>query len=136
MAQFVVNIDVPDLDRAIAFYGQGLGLTLSRRLFEGTVAEMSGAPAKIYLLQKDAGTPPSTGSRVQRDYARHWTPVHLDFVVDDIAPALARALRAGAKLEGELETFDWGRQAVMSDPFGNGVCLIQWLNGGYDNAAD
>jgi predicted enzyme related to lactoylglutathione lyase len=127
---------VPDLERAIAFYGRGMGLALSRTLFEGTVAEMTGAPSTIYLLQKDAGSPPSSGSKQSRDYARHWTPVHLDFVVDEIEPALERALAAGAKLEGAVETFDWGRQAVMSDPFGNGVCLIQWLNGGYDAVED
>jgi len=71
---------------------------------------------------------------VQRDYARHWTPVHLDFIVDRIEPALERALAAGARLQGRLETFDRGHQAVMSDPLGNGVCLVRWLNGGYDNA--
>lgn len=134
--QFVVNVDVPDLERAVAFYSQAFGLTRSRSLFEGTVAEMTGAPATIYLLQKDAGSPPSSGSHGHRDYARHWTPVHLDFVVDEIEPALSRALQAGAKLEGAVEDFDWGRQAVMSDPFGNGVCFIQWLGGGYDRAED
>jgi predicted enzyme related to lactoylglutathione lyase len=131
-ARFLVNIDVPDLERAVAFYVRGMGLTLSRRLFGGTVAEMTGAPATIYLLQKEAGSPPLPGSGQRRDYARHWTPVHLDFIVDALEPALERALAAGAKLEGKVETFEWGRQAVMSDPFGNGVCLIQWLGGGYD----
>jgi predicted enzyme related to lactoylglutathione lyase len=131
-ASFVVNIDVPDLGLAVRFYAQAFGLTPSRFLFGGTVAEMTGAPATIYLLRKEAGSPPSPGSGQRRDYARHWTPVHLDFIVEAIEPALERARAAGAKLEGEVESFEWGRQAVMSDPFGNGVCLIQWLNGGYD----
>jgi predicted enzyme related to lactoylglutathione lyase len=131
-AAFVVNIDVPDLERAVAFYAQAFGLVRSRSLFEGTVAEMTGAPSTIYLLQKDAGSPPSPGSKQRRDYARHWTPVHLDFIVDALEPALERALAAGARVEGSVESFEWGRQAVMSDPFGNGFCLIQWLNGGYD----
>ena len=41
--QLYVNIDVDDVDRAIAFYTSGLGLTLARRLFGGAVAEMAGA---------------------------------------------------------------------------------------------
>jgi predicted enzyme related to lactoylglutathione lyase len=133
-AALVVNIDVPDLEQAVAFYAQAFGLVLARRLFDGTVAEMAGAAVPIYLLQKDAGSLPSPGSAAGRDYARHWTPVHLDFVVDRIEPALERASAAGAKLEGKVETFGWGRQAVMSDPFGNGVCLLQWRNRGYAEA--
>ena len=43
--------------------------------------------------------------------------------------------RVRAKLEAEPETFQWGRQALMSDPFGNGFCLIEWRNGGYAAAA-
>ena len=132
----LVNVDVPDLDAAIEFYGMGMGLKLGRRLFGGTVAEMTGAPAPIYLLWKEAGSAAASTLSQARDYRRHWTPVHLDFVVDDLDSALARALSAGARLEGEVETFDWGRQAVMSDPFGNGVCLVQWLNRGYDEVAD
>jgi len=132
----LINIDVPDLDAAIEFYGKGMGLTPARRLFEGTVAEMTGAPAPIYLMEKEAGTPPASTVPQGRDYRRHWTPTHLDFVVEDLDAALSRALSAGARLEGNVETFNWGRQAVMSDPFGNGVCLVQWLNRGYDEAAD
>ena len=44
---------------------------------------MSGAQAPIYLLEKAAGTPAAGATRQPRDYARHWTPVHLDVVVDD-----------------------------------------------------
>lgn len=132
----LINIDVPDLDAAIGFYGKGLGLVLARRLFDGTVAEMTGAPSSIYLMQKESGTPAAKGSAQIRDYRRHWTPTHLDFVVDDLDEALARALSAGARLEGEVQTFNWGSQAVMSDPFGNGLCLVQWRNRGYDEVTD
>ncbi|HEX7812527.1 MAG TPA: VOC family protein [Burkholderiales bacterium] len=134
--QLLINIDVPDLDAAVEFYSKGMGLKQERRLFGGSVAEMAGAPAPIYLLEKDSGTPASTGSSHLRDYRRHWTPAHLDFVVDDLDAALANALVAGAKLEGAVAIFRWGRQAVMSDPFGNGLCLVQWLNRGYDEEAD
>jgi len=53
---------------------------------------------------------------------------------DDIAAAARNALAAGAKLEGELPSFNWGRQATMSDPFGHGPCFVQWLGKGYGDA--
>jgi predicted enzyme related to lactoylglutathione lyase len=134
--QMAINIDVPDLGHAVSFYANAFGLRRARTLFEGTVAEMAGAPAPIYLLEKKAGTPWAPGSPHSRDYARHWTPIHLDFIVDDLNPALERALAAGAKSERGIEEFPWGRQAVLSDPFGNGVCLLQWLGRGYDEVAD
>ena len=53
--RLLINIDVPDLERAIGFYEQAFGLTLTRRLGPA-VAEMSGAQAPIYLLEKAADT--------------------------------------------------------------------------------
>ena len=52
---------------------------------------MSGAQAPIYLLEKAADTPAAGATRQPRDYARHWTPVHLDVVVDDVDAAVTRA---------------------------------------------
>jgi len=124
MAQLLVNIDVPDLDRAIDFYRAALGFTLKRRLFDDSVAEMTGASSPVFLLKKDAGS--------RRDYGRHWTPVHLDIVVADIAAAVARARAAGAILEGEPQTYEWGRIAFMADPFGHGFCLVQFVGRGYE----
>lgn len=129
-----INIDVPVLEAAIAFYEQGLGLRLQRRLFDGTVAEMRGATAPLYLLEKAPGSRPSAAAQ-GRDYRRHWTPVHLDFAVPDVDRAVERALRAGATLEGTVQTFVWGRLATLCDPFGNGFCLVQWYGGGYDAVA-
>lgn len=129
--QLYVNIDVDDLDQAIAFYS-ALGLRLSRRLFDGAVAEMTGASALIHLLRKAPG---SSTAGAARHYERHWTPVHLDFCVKDLDAALARALAAGAVLEGTVRASDWGRIATLADPFGHGLCLMQLAPGGYDLAA-
>lgn len=128
--QILVNIDVDDLGKAIAFYRDGLGLRLERCLFDNTVAEMSGASSTVHLLQKTAATVPAPGA-LPRDYRRHWTAVHLDFVVDDIEAALARARTAGAVLETGIGSCDWGRLATLSDPFGNGFCLLQLSADGY-----
>ncbi len=129
--ELLINVDVDDLETAIAFYQRGVGLRVGRRLFEGTVVEMLGASSPIYLMEKRPGALASANTSQLRDYGRHWTPVHLDFIVDDVAAAARNALAAGAKLEGELQSFRWGRQATMSDPFGHGLCFVQWLGKGY-----
>jgi len=130
----LVNIDVDDLARAEAFYRDALGLTAGRRFGDGGV-EMLGASSPVYLLRKASGTAASDGTSATRDYARHWTPVHLDFVVADLVAAIARAEAAGAKREGDVRTARWGRIATLADPFGNGFCLIEFLNRGYDEIA-
>jgi predicted enzyme related to lactoylglutathione lyase len=135
MMQLLVNVDVDDLERAIEFYRAALDLHLGRRLFGGSVAEMLGASSMIYLLAKPAGTLPWLQASSARDYHRHWTPVHLDFEVADIDAAVARAVAAGARLEHEPRSFEWGRLAMLSDPFGHGFCLLQFTDRGYDAVA-
>jgi len=130
--ELLVNIDVEDLERAIEFYTQALGLQPGRRLFAGSVAEMLGASAKLYLMAKPAGTPISPGSPQRRDYQRHWTPVHLDFVVEDVHAAVEKAQAAGARREGDIQTYVWGRMATLADPFGHGFCLLEFTGRGYD----
>lgn len=133
--QLVVNIDVDDLEKAVRFYAAALGLRPGRRLFEGTVAEMLGATSTIHLLSKQPGSTAVPDAALTRGYARHWTPVHLDFEVTDIDAAVARAVHAGARLEGEIQSFSWGHLATMSDPFGHGFCLLQLSANGYDEVA-
>ncbi len=128
--ELLVNIDVADLEMAIEFYVNGLGLRPGRR-FYGGIAEMLGASSTIYLLAKPAGSPASVSSSQRRDYQRHWTPVHLDFVVSDVHAAIQKARAAGAQLEGDTQTYAWGHIANMADPFGNGFCLIEFTGRGY-----
>ncbi|MBO9661513.1 VOC family protein [Dokdonella sp.] len=131
----LANIDVDDLDRAEAFYVDALGLRVGRR-FGGEVVELLGASSPLYLLRKDADSMAGDATSQRRDYRRHWTPVHLDFVVADLDAALQRALDAGAMLEGSPRTANWGRVATLADPFGHGFCLLQFLGRGYDEIAD
>ena len=133
MTGLLVNIDVEDLERATQFYCAALGLRVGRR-FEGWT-ELVGAAAPIYLLPKATGTAASPKSSETRHYRRHWTPVHLDFVVTDLNASLARAMEAGATLESEIETHAYGRIAMLADPFGNGFCLLQFTGRGYDEIA-
>jgi predicted enzyme related to lactoylglutathione lyase len=130
-----VCIDVDDLDAGIAFYTKALGLTTGRRAGDAW-AELLGAPVPLDLLAKPPGTAAfPTGTRALRAYERHWTPVHLDVVVDDVEAAVRRAVAAGAKVDQPIEARSWGRIAILADPFGHGFCLLQFEGRGYDDTS-
>jgi predicted enzyme related to lactoylglutathione lyase len=114
-----VYVEVADLERGIAFYCGALDLTLKRRLRPGWV-ELAGADVPVFLL----GVP--------RSFDRHWTPVHLDFIVSDLERSVERCRGHGASLECEIQVREWGRMANMADPFGNGFDLIEMGPRGYD----
>lgn len=134
MIQVLLNIDVDDIEAAARFYGDALGLRLGRRLGPDFV-ELMGAAVPIYLLANQRGSPPFPGAATGRSYERHWSPLHLDFVVEDIERAVARALGAGAKLEVPVREEPYGLLALLSDPFGHGFCFLQFLRRGYDEIA-
>ncbi|HEY9197970.1 MAG TPA: VOC family protein [Gammaproteobacteria bacterium] len=129
----IVNIDVPELAPAIEFYTAALGLTLTRML-DDDVAELTGATSVIYLLRHPPGSNPVSSHPLTRHYARHWTPVHMDFVVDDVARAARRALDAGAIQESDGVEWRGSNCISFSDPFGHGFCLIEFADQTY--AAD
>jgi catechol 2,3-dioxygenase-like lactoylglutathione lyase family enzyme len=126
-----ICIDVDDMARAIAFYTDGLGLRTGRRLGNDWV-EMLGAGSPIDLLLNASGTQPVKDQPAVRSYQRHWTPVHLDFVVDDIDAAVARLLAHGATLEAPVADRLYGRIAGLVDPFGHGLDLLEFKGRGYD----
>ena len=127
-----ICIDVDDLQRGIDFYTQGLGLRPGRRLDRDWV-ELLGAGSTIDLLANAAGSAPVAGGTLQpRNYARHWTPVHLDFVVDEIEASVARLVSLGAVLERPIQERRWGRMANLADPFGHGLDLLEFKGMGYD----
>lgn len=131
MLQLRICIDVSDLEAGIAFYRDALGLSLGRRL-GAKWAEMLGASSPLDLLAEAEGTAPSSRTTTVRDYGRHWTPVHLDCVVTDLAAAVQRAIAAGATLDHDIQPRKWGRIATLADPFGNGFCLLEFRGRGYE----
>jgi catechol 2,3-dioxygenase-like lactoylglutathione lyase family enzyme len=130
----IVNIDVPDLAPAIDFYCAALGLRLNR-VIENDVAELTGVSSEIYLLQNTAGSHSVTTLSTVRDYSRHWTPVHMDFVVEDVIEAAKQAVAAGATQESGCVEWRGSKCITFSDPFGHGFCLIQFAGETY-NADD
>ena len=125
----LINIDVPDAEIGVRFYVAAFGLKIGRR-FGDDFVELLGWEAPVYLLTKKAGTVGAGGDL--RRYERHWTPFHLDIVVDDVDDAVARAVAAGATLEAPASDTPYGRIAMLGDPFGHGFCLLQFNAQGYD----
>ena len=119
-------IEVTDAAAGIAFYCDGVGLTLQRRL-SPTWIELAGANLPIFLLANRPAT-----RKVERSYERHWTPVHLDFIVSDLDATVARLAALGGSLDRDIKLREYGRIANMADPFGNGFDLIEFSGAGYD----
>ena len=122
MMKTSVSIDVSDLKRAEVFYVEALGCKKIREQ-GSTMVVLSTENCDIYLLQKEAGTKPLVSSSVVRDYERHWTSVHLDFLCNNLDEHVSRILKLGGLHEGG-DSGDWGSIVYCADPFGNGLCLI------------
>jgi len=121
--RYSISIDVPQLDDGLRFYRDALGLAEISRPVASYVILKCG-DAEIGLIEKQAGTSPAAGADDVRRYERHWTPVHVDFHVDDFDGVLARALNAGGSCEQKFEGGARPPVAFCSDPFGNGFCII------------
>jgi len=118
-----VYIGVTDLQHGIAFYTQGLGLRLRRRLATNWV-ELEGASVPLFLLVSER----------PQEFSGPWT-VHLDFITDDLTLAVRQAQDAGVVLQRAIQERSWGSMANMADPFGNSFDLIAFAPGGYENIA-
>jgi predicted enzyme related to lactoylglutathione lyase len=115
-----ICIDVDDVDRAVEFYGRGLGLEISQHEKDWAKAILG---EQVFWIMK---IDPDPSGAISRDYKRHWTPLHLDFHVDDIDAVVKRALTAGGKLDREIQRNPDGVAiANLSDPAGNGIDIVQ-----------
>jgi predicted enzyme related to lactoylglutathione lyase len=121
--EYSVSIDVPHLDEGLRFYRDALGLTEIARPI-ATYVILKCGEAQIGILEKPAGTKPAKGADDIRRYERHWTPVHIDFHVDDLEAVLARVLNAGAICEQKFEMPGRPPIAFCSDPFGGAAVLL------------
>jgi uncharacterized glyoxalase superfamily protein PhnB len=131
MPEVHIYIEIDDLERGIEFYVDGLGLTVKRRLTERWV-ELAGAQMPIHLLARPEPEFESGEHVLQKVFSRHWTPVHLDFVVTGIEAVVQKLVSAGATLERPILERKWGRMANLADPFGHGLDLLEFKGRGYD----
>ena len=117
------TIDVPDIDAALAFYGGVFGFAeVARPISTYAIVEADGQ--QLGLMKKAAGSLATPAPDTNRTYERHWTPIHLDFHVEDYDAARDAILRLGGSIE-ELHQVP-GRRVIAfcSDPFGHGFCLL------------
>jgi predicted enzyme related to lactoylglutathione lyase len=132
-----ISVDVPDLEKGIAFYRDGLGFEFRRYMSEHTVAEMQGAGVTLSLLETAEGSQAVAGKNLERHFAGdHWTPVHFDILVDNLEAAQKKAEQAGAHPAKPAWHDPYGKIVTMRDPFGHGFCLIEMHETGYDSIAD
>ena len=118
-----VSLDVPSIDEGLKFFGEAFGFVETSRPHPG-YAVISAGDSTIGLLAKPAGSSPAPGSDDVRRYERHWTPVHIDFRVDNFEAALERVLSAGAKSEQVHRVDGYPPVAFCNDPFGHGFCIV------------
>ena len=121
MPRITVCIDVSDLARATAFYCDALGCTL--KTTKDTHHTLDADGTTVHLALKAEGTLATPAPGTERTYARHWTPVHVDFDVEDVDAVAAEVTRLGGLIE-ETKRGQWGAAAFCADPFGNGFCLL------------
>jgi len=122
MIKISVSIDISNLKQAETFYTEALGCKKIRAQGADMIV-LATENCGIYLQEKEAGIKPLTTSDVVRNYKRHWTPVHFDFLTENIDEVVKNILQLGGLHEGG-ESGDWGSIAYCADPFGNGFCVI------------
>ena len=79
---------------------------------EADWVELAGAQAPIHLLARRSGP--------DKDFARHWTPVHLDFAVADLDAATTGRSPPAGRTSAPSTTRACGGMAAFADPAGNG----------------
>jgi predicted enzyme related to lactoylglutathione lyase len=104
-----VMLRVGDLDAALAFYGEGLGHRLIWRTAEAAGLAMAQSEAELVL------------------HTKHGPEV--DLLVDDVPAAVGRFVAAGGRVVADAFDIAIGRCAVVLDPFGNTLVLLDQSKG-------
>lgn len=118
-----VSIDVPSLEQGLRFYREVFGFVETARPFP-SMAIVDANNVSVCMHEKAAGTKSSPEGAATRHYDRHWTPVHLDFHVDDLDTVLDNVRAEGGTVELEFRNQGPMPVGFCSDPFGNGFCVI------------
>ncbi|KRB45535.1 VOC family protein [Terrabacter sp. Root181] len=112
-----ITIPVPGLDEGLAFYRDRLGHKLLWR---------NDAVGQAGLALPDSRVELVLSTRQQME--PNWLVESIDTAVHDL-------VEAGASVAAEPATIPVGRVAVVIDPFGNPLVLVE-LTGGYETATD
>ncbi len=120
---YVVLI-VKDIDRALLFYTDSMGITLGHR--SGDYAQLQTGQTRISLYTRQAMAD-LLGRRLERPQEEA-PAFELGFKVDDVDIEYARLTALGAVAVTQPVTRAWGqRTAYIRDPDGNLIELVQDL---------
>lgn len=125
-----VNITVSDLDEAIAFYRDVLGLTLTSDVHAGryrwvTLAITAQPGLELVLSEPHAGRSRADGDAMQELLAKGVLPM-LVFRSDDVDKTFEAVRATGAEVLQEPTDQPWGpRDCAFRDPSGNTVRIAQ-----------
>lgn len=118
----VANLIVTDVDRAIAFYTEGLG---GRLLFRAGMPDGPADHAQLrvgesFLLLTRENREAHPEAVLRAPSTLNGASVILELYVDDVEAAVEHALRAGAQPSLPVhDTFFGDRRAHVIDPFGH-----------------
>lgn len=113
-----VTVPVPSLDAGLAFYRDQLGHRLSWR---------NDAAGQLGLLLPDSDT--ELVLTTEQSLAPNWLVASVDQAVETIQ-------RAGGRLDMPARDIPVGRLAVVEDPFGNVLVLVDLSKGRYQTGED
>jgi predicted enzyme related to lactoylglutathione lyase len=124
------NITVSDVDEALAFYRDALGLAVQQDVSAGDYRWVTlGSDAQpglgIVLSEPHAGRSQADGDVLQELLAKGVLPM-LVFASDDVDATFATVKAAGAEVVQEPTDQGWGpRDCAFRDPSGNHVRISQ-----------
>lgn len=124
------NITVDDVDAAVAFYRDGLGLEVRNDVANGghrwvTLGSPDQPGLEIVLSDPHAGRSKADGDAMQELLAKGMLPM-LVFSTDDLDAVFERARQTGAEVLQEPMDQPWGpRDSALRDPSGNTVRISQ-----------
>ena len=111
-----VVVRVPTLERGLSFYRDALGHEVMWRTPSAVGLRMHPAETELVLALE---TGPET-----------------DLLVDSVDAAVDRVVRAGGSVLSAPEDIAVGRVAVVADPFGNSLTLLDLSKGRFETDAD
>ena len=124
------NVTVSDVDEAVAFYRDGLGLEVRNDVANGgfrwvTLGSTSQPGVEIVLSEPHAGRSQADGDAMQELLAKGQLPM-LVFSTDDLDATFEKARTAGAEVLQEPIDQPWGpRDSAFRDPSGNTVRIAE-----------
>jgi catechol 2,3-dioxygenase-like lactoylglutathione lyase family enzyme len=123
-------VTVSDVDEAVAFYRDGLGLEVRNDVANGgfrwvTLGSADQSGVEIVLSEPHAGRSQADGDAMQELLAKGQLPM-LVFSTDDLDATFEQARKTGAEVLQEPIDQPWGpRDSAFRDPSGNTVRIAQ-----------